>query len=334
MITALWLLAIVGANLSIGHFGPEVSIINSCLLIGLGLTTRDHLHNKWDGKHLKLRMGLLIATGGLLSWLTQPAAGKIALASIIAFAISEVVDAVVYHKTRSINKSNAVSAFIDSVLFPTIAFGGFPVLIILGQWVAKVGGGAVWAFILRKKTWLPVLVAVGLASSADATITSGFVFANEDGQYATVEVFHPGQVEVFAFADQYFYGAEVAYGEAAVYYNSGGFAPTVQVEFGDAQFFGIKEVLLAGVRWNGLELLARTDEQVQLTYVWFKRLGSLQFNGYIDLWGWDQWQAIAQPQVWYWLNDWVALGGEFFVSVSNSEVDVTPALGVRISRDW
>jgi len=151
MIIALWLFAIVGANLSIGHFGPEVSIINAFLLIGLGLTTRDHLHRKWDGKHLKAKMGLLIATGGLLSWLTQPGVGRIALASVCAFAVAEIIDAIVFHKTKSINKSNAVSGFVDSVLFPTLAFGGFPILIILGQWVAKFSGGYVWSVVINLK---------------------------------------------------------------------------------------------------------------------------------------------------------------------------------------
>lgn len=151
MIIILWLFAIVGANLSIGHFGPEVSIINAFLLIGLGLTTRDHLHRKWEGKHLKVKMGLLIASGGLLSYLTQPGVGRIALASVVAFAISEVIDAIIFHRTKSINKSNAVSGFVDSVLFPTLAFGGFPVLIILGQWVAKFGGGYLWSLALNVK---------------------------------------------------------------------------------------------------------------------------------------------------------------------------------------
>jgi hypothetical protein len=37
---------------------------------------------------------------------------------------------------------------VDSVLFPTIAFGAFLPAIVLGQFVAKVAGGAVWSWIL------------------------------------------------------------------------------------------------------------------------------------------------------------------------------------------
>jgi hypothetical protein len=40
------------------------------------------------------------------------------------------------------------SAAVDSIVFPTIAFGGFLPLITLGQFAAKVAGGAVWSIIL------------------------------------------------------------------------------------------------------------------------------------------------------------------------------------------
>ena len=151
MIITIWLAAIVAANLSVAHFGPASSIINAFILIGLTLTTRDILHEKWEGKHLKIKMGSLIATGGMISWLTQPASGGIAIASITAFTISEVIDSIVYSSTRSINKSNAVSAAVDSIIFPTLAFGGFPVVIILLQWAAKVSGGFIWSLLIKPR---------------------------------------------------------------------------------------------------------------------------------------------------------------------------------------
>lgn len=155
MITIVWLAAIVAANLSIGHFGPNVSILNAFILIGLTLTTRDILHRRWEGNHLKLKMGTLIAVGGVLSWITQPAVGGIAIASVTAFAVSEIVDSFVYSRTHSINKSNAISAAVDSFIFPVMAFGGFPIIIILMQYIAKVGGGALWATILKRLTTQP-----------------------------------------------------------------------------------------------------------------------------------------------------------------------------------
>ena len=41
-------------------------------------------------------------------------------------------------------------AAVDSLLFPTIAFGALMPQIVLAQFVAKVAGGAFWAWVLAK----------------------------------------------------------------------------------------------------------------------------------------------------------------------------------------
>ena len=153
---ALYLIAVVLANLSVAAFGPSVTIINAFLFIGLDLTTRDKLHEAWDGKWLWLKMFLLIGAGSFISWLLNRDAGQVALASLVAFAAAGTVDAIVYQilKKRSwmikVNGSNLFSAAVDSVLFPTIAFGSFMPLIVLGQFTAKVFGGFVWAWIINR----------------------------------------------------------------------------------------------------------------------------------------------------------------------------------------
>ena len=48
------------------------------------------------------------------------------------------------------NGSNIAGSALDSIIFPTMAFGVFMPEIILGQFVAKVAGGAIWSFILQK----------------------------------------------------------------------------------------------------------------------------------------------------------------------------------------
>jgi hypothetical protein len=338
IIVALWLIGIVGANLSIGYFGPEISILNAFLLIGLSLTTRDYLHDLWGEGYLKLKMGGLIACGGILSWITQPAYGGIAVASVTAFAISEIVDAIIYHRTKSINKSNAVSSMVDSILFPTIAFGGFPIAIILGQWAAKTFGGFLWSLVLNKgklvKLGVLLLSVLGI-KNVDAQITSAFVFEDENSNsYSTVEFFRPGSVEVFAFMDHNFDSPDVRYGEIVTHFNNGSIQPTIQLEFGDSSFFDIEEVVLAGARYKGIDFLLRSDDAVQLTYVWFKRFGNIQFNGFIDVWGWDNIQSIVQPQLWYNANDWLAVGGESFIRINESEFSSVEALGFKINKSW
>lgn len=155
MLIVLYLSAIVIANLSVAQFGPSVTIINAFLFIGLDLTTRDELHHRWQGRHLARNMALLIAAGSLLSWWLNRDAGRIALASFAAFGAAALVDTVIYSLLHNrvrfvrVNGSNVVSAAVDSVVFPALAFG-FPLLlgVMAGQFIAKVVGGFLWSVIL------------------------------------------------------------------------------------------------------------------------------------------------------------------------------------------
>lgn len=146
----LYLGAIVLANLSVFWFGQWATVVNAFVFIGLDLTTRDRLHEAWRGQHLVRNMALLILAGSLLTLVFNAAAWRIALASVVAFACAAVIDTVVYHRTHSVNRSNIASAAVDSLLFPTIAFGGFLPLVTLGQWTAKVAGGWLWLLILNR----------------------------------------------------------------------------------------------------------------------------------------------------------------------------------------
>ena len=152
----LYLGAVVLANLTVTYFGPASAIVVAFLFIGLDLTARDHLHDAWRGEGLFWKMAALIAAGSLLSWLLNRNAGPIAIASFIAFASAATVDALVYHLLRRyprwlrINGSNVPSAAVDSLVFPVLAFGGFPWPIILGQFLAKTLGGFLWSLLLRR----------------------------------------------------------------------------------------------------------------------------------------------------------------------------------------
>jgi uncharacterized PurR-regulated membrane protein YhhQ (DUF165 family) len=46
---------------------------------------------------------------------------------------------------------NSVGALIDSIVFPTIAFGSLMPLIVLAQFAAKVLGGSMWGYLLQPK---------------------------------------------------------------------------------------------------------------------------------------------------------------------------------------
>jgi len=148
----IYTIAMTLANLSVATFGPAISPINAFLFIGLDLALRDWLHVK-----LRLwQMGALIASSGALTYLLNPASGKIAVASACAFTLAALVDWVVFTKMRGswfsrANKSNVAGAAVDSLVFPTIAFGALMPGIILLQFVAKVFGGLVWAAIIGRQ---------------------------------------------------------------------------------------------------------------------------------------------------------------------------------------
>lgn len=152
----IYIAALVAANLLVAWLGVWFSLINAFVLIGLDLSLRDKLHDLWEGEKLPIKMGGLIATASVVSYAINPATGMIAFASLAAFSLSMVADSVVYQylkykdKVIRINGSNIAGAAVDSVVFPTIAFGGLMLEIVALQFLAKVVGGFIWGKILNR----------------------------------------------------------------------------------------------------------------------------------------------------------------------------------------
>lgn len=149
---AVYAIAMTLANLSIATFGPWVSPINAFVLIGLDLALRDWLHVR-----LKLwQMGALIASTGVLTFALNPAAGQIAVASAVAFTAAALVDWGTFARLRGswmlrANGSNVAGAAVDSLIFPTLAFGVLMPHIVAMQFVAKIAGGAIWTWLLNRR---------------------------------------------------------------------------------------------------------------------------------------------------------------------------------------
>lgn len=147
----IYAVAMTCANLSIAAFGPWVSPINAFFLIGLDLALRDWLH-------VRLRvwqMGALIAATGLLTYILNPSAQHIAIASAVSFALAALADWLTFTKLqgswlRRSMGSNVVGAAVDSLIFPTLAFGALMPSIVLMQFAAKVAGGAMWAALMNR----------------------------------------------------------------------------------------------------------------------------------------------------------------------------------------
>ena len=148
---AIYAVAMTVANLLVAKFGPAVTPINAFVLIGLDLALRDWLHVR-----LKTwQMGALIAATGVLTYGLNQQAGMIAVASAVAFTAAALVDWMAFAKIKGswmvrANGSNVAGAAVDSLVFPTIAFGTLMPQIVLAQFAAKVFGGYIWSVVISR----------------------------------------------------------------------------------------------------------------------------------------------------------------------------------------
>jgi queuosine precursor transporter len=153
VLVAVYLAAIVAANLITARYGPAAAVYNAFALIGLDLITRDRLADFW-GTTRWVKMALLIATGSALSYLIAQDARSVAEASAISFACAETGEGLLYHLLRHrqwVQRANTAAwlgAAIDSLVFPTLAFGGLVWSTSVGQFTAKTAGALLWSAVI------------------------------------------------------------------------------------------------------------------------------------------------------------------------------------------
>lgn len=152
----LYLATIPAANWMIGHVGMcgpggpclvpvgfGLMAPSGVLVIGIALVLRDMMHRELGWRWAAAG----IAAGSALFFAVAPAA--LAVASLVAFAVSEIMDQLVYaplwrrRLVLAVLASGAIGAAIDSSLFLWLAFGGLDH--VAGQVVGKmwtIGGAA------------------------------------------------------------------------------------------------------------------------------------------------------------------------------------------------
>lgn len=149
--TFLYVGAMLLANLLVSKFGPAISPVLAFFLIGFDLSMRDWLHVRLRAWQM---VGLILVAGAL-TYVLNPAAGMIAVASAAAFTSAALVDWATFARLRGswlvrANGSNVAGAAVDSLIFPTLAFGALMPHIVAMQFLAKVAGGALWAAVLSR----------------------------------------------------------------------------------------------------------------------------------------------------------------------------------------
>lgn len=159
--------SIVAANLLIEHMGVigvgfGLTAPAGVLAAGLAFTCRDLTHEAYGWR------GALVAilAGGVLSWaladgFTVPGGVvSLALASMLAFLLSELADLVVYaplrqrHWLGAVLASNVVGLVVDSALFLLLAFGSLDLL--AGQVAGKLyvtAAAVVLLWVWRRSAW-------------------------------------------------------------------------------------------------------------------------------------------------------------------------------------
>lgn len=147
----IYAVAMTAANMLVLAFGPAVTPFNAFFLIGLDLALRDWLHLRLRASQM---LGLIVASG-LITYALNPSASQIALASAVSFTAAALADWSAFSAIRGswlrrANGSNIAGAVVDSLLFPTLAFGAMMPHIVVAQFAAKVTGGAVWAMLISR----------------------------------------------------------------------------------------------------------------------------------------------------------------------------------------
>lgn len=147
----IYTVAMTVANLLVARFGPMVTPINAFVLVGLDLALRDWLQVKISRSGM---LGLVLLTG-VLTYVLAPEANMIAMASAVSFTVAAFADWMTFVRmsgtwTKRSLGSNVVGAAVDSLLFPTLAFGALMPAVVAWQFAGKVAGGAVWTWVLGR----------------------------------------------------------------------------------------------------------------------------------------------------------------------------------------
>lgn len=154
---SIYLLAFVLSNFIVLWFGATGLIFTALFLIPFDFVMRCLFHETWKGKELIFKLGALVLTASLLTFLINKNTLNIAIASSVGFISAQLFAGVFYQFfiNRSyfvkVNGSDAVGILVDSLIFQLIAFSVILPEITVSQFLLKIAGGLFWYWIIFVK---------------------------------------------------------------------------------------------------------------------------------------------------------------------------------------
>lgn len=153
----IYVAAVVLANLLVLWFGKYGLLLSSSLLIPFDFVMRCYFHERWKGATLILKLGVLILSAAVATYIINRESLPIALGSVSGFIVANIIAGMVYQSLidkpplYKVNGSDLVAIAVDSVVFQAVAFGVFDPWIMFGQTAIKFLGGLLWYWILFVK---------------------------------------------------------------------------------------------------------------------------------------------------------------------------------------
>lgn len=153
----LYLTAFIIANFLVLYFGKYGLLLSSLFLIPFDFVMRCFFHETWKGKELILKLGLIVLSASVLTYLINYNAQNIAIGSAGGFISAQIFAGIFYQLFINksyffkVNGSDAVGILVDSIVFQLLAFGSLNIYIMLSQFILKIIGGLFWYWILFVK---------------------------------------------------------------------------------------------------------------------------------------------------------------------------------------
>lgn len=154
---SLYLGAFVAANFIVLHFGSTGLIFTALFLIPFDFVMRCLFHEKWKGMELILKLGALVLTASLITFLINHEALNIAIGSACGFVVAQLFAGIFYQAFIKksyfikVNGSDAIGIIFDSIIFQIIAFQFIDFDITISQFALKIIGGFFWYWVFFVK---------------------------------------------------------------------------------------------------------------------------------------------------------------------------------------